>query len=54
MAIGTMITAQHALVINPEVILDMGTSSGGQKSANIVVMADLPQMCTTIIITVKH
>ena len=54
MVIGTMITAQHVLVINLQVILDMGTSPGDQKSAYRVVMAGLPQMCTTIIITVKY
>ena len=50
---GTMITEQHVLVLIPQVRLDMGTSPGGQKSADRVVMAGLSQICTTMIITEK-
>ena len=54
MAIGTMITAQHVLVLIPQYLkLYMGTSPGGQNSTDRVVMADLPQICTTMTITVR-
>ena len=53
MAIGSMITAQHVFVLIPQVILDMGTSPGGQRCADRVVMSGLPRICTIIIITVK-
>ena len=48
-----MITAEHVLVLIPQVILDMETSPGGQKPVDRVVMAGLPQICTTMIITMK-
>ena len=53
MVTGTMITAEHVLVLIPQVILDMEASPGGQKPVNRVVMASLPQICTTMLITMK-
>ena len=53
MVTATMITAEHVLVLIPQVILDMETSPGGQKPVDRVVMAGLPQICTTMIITMN-